>query len=307
MLVNPKAELASARREGWALGGFNVFNLESARAVIDAGEELDGAAAGADVRGRGQARRPREPGRDRARSSPAGPKAPVALHLDHGKSEELARAAVDAGYTSVMIDASRESFEENVRETRDIVAYAHARGVHVEAELGTLGGIEDLGEQAVRSMLTDPDQAVRFATETEVDALAVAIGTSHGAYKFKGEPHLDLDRLREIAVARRAADRAPRCLVVAARTGVELAERYGAKLPHAQGIPPELIQQAVKLGIAKVNTDSDLRLAALGRLRQVLVERPDIFNLYELMGEVETAIRTTTAERIRMLGSAGRA
>ena len=205
-----------------------------------------------------------------------------------------------------MIDASRESFEENLRETRDIVAYAHARGVHVEAELGTLGGVEDLGEQAVRSMLTDPDQAVRFATETEVDALAVAIGTSHGAYKFKGEPHLDLDRLREIAsrvsqpIVLHGASSLP-------EAGVELATRYGAKLPHARGIPEELIQQAVKLGIAKVNTDSDLRLAALGRLRQVLVERPDIFNLYELMGEMETAIRTTTAERIRMLGSAGRA
>jgi len=108
-------------------------------------------------------------------------KAPVALYLDHGKSEALARAAVDAGYTSVMIDASRETFEENRRETRDIVAYAHARGVHVEAELGMLGGIEDLGGKAGASMLTDPDQAVRFAAATEVDALAIAIGTSHGA------------------------------------------------------------------------------------------------------------------------------
>ena len=198
MLVNPKAELARARREGWALGGFNVFNLESARAVIAAGEELaapllvqtsEGAVKHAGLENLVAI----------VRELAGRTKAPVALHLDHGKSEELARAAVDAGYTSVMIDASRESFEENLRETRDIVAYAHARGVHVEAELGTLGGIEDLGEQAMRSMLTDPDQAVRFATETEVDALAVAIGTSHGAYKFKGEPHLDLDRLREIA------------------------------------------------------------------------------------------------------------
>src|SRR5262249_49827085 len=167
MLVNPKAQLARARREGWALGGFNVFDLESARAVIAAGEELaapllvqtsEGAVkhAGLDnlvaiVRGLA----------DKT-------KAPVALHLDHGKSEELARAAVDAGYTSVMIDASRESFEENVRETRDIVAYAHARGVQVEAELGTLGGIEDLGEQAARSMLTDPDLAARLAADTAV-------------------------------------------------------------------------------------------------------------------------------------------
>ena len=230
MLVNPKAELARARREGWALGGFNAFNLESARAVIAAGEELsapllvqtsEGAVKHAGLENLVAI----------VRELAGRTKAPVALHLDHGKSEELARAAVDAGYTSVMIDASRESFEENLRETRDIVAYAHARGVHVEAELGTLGGIEDLGEQAVRSMLTDPDQAVRFAAETEVDALAVAIGTSHGAYKFKGEPHLDLDRLREIAVARRRSRSCftvpPRCR----RRAIELADALRREAP----------------------------------------------------------------------------
>ena len=233
-------------------------------------------------------------------------KAPVALHLDHGKSVELTRAAIDAGYTSVMIDASRESFDENVRETREIVVHAHARGVHVEAELGMLGGIEDVGERAGRSMLTDPDQAVRFAAATGVDALAVAIGTSHGAYKFKGEPHLDYDRLRDITT------RLEQPIVLHGASSLRqddvlFAEHYGAKLEHAQGIPPELIRKAVKMGIAKVNTDSDLRLAALGRLRQVLVDRPDLFNLYELMGTVEEAIRRATAERIRLLGSDGKA
>src|SRR5262245_51322838 len=305
MLVNPKADLARARREGWALGGFNVFNLESARAVIAAGDELAAPLLVQTSEGA-----VKHAGLDNLVAIVCGlankTKAPVALHLDHGKSEELARAAVDAGYTSVMIDASRESFDENVRETRDIVAYAHARGVNVEAELGTLGGIEDLGEQATRSMLTDPAQAVRFAAETEVDALAVAIGTSHGAYKFKGEPRLDFDRLKEIAsrvtqpIVLHGASSMPQEQIL-------FAERYGAKLPHAQGIPPAFIQKAVTMGIAKVNTDSDLRLAALGRLRQVLVERPDIFNLYELMGEVEEAIRNETAERIRLLGSQGKA
>jgi len=305
MLVNPKEYLVRARREGWALGGFNVFNLESARAVIAAGEQLsapllvqtsEGAVTHAGLENLVAI----------VRQLAAHTRSPVALHLDHGKSEELARAAVDAGYTSVMIDASRESFADNLRETSDIVKYAHARGVQVEAELGTLGGIEDLGEQAVRSMLTDPDQAVRFATETEVDSLAVAIGTSHGAYKFKGEPHLDFERLQEIAsrvaqpIVLHGASSLP-------RDQVEFAERFGAKLPAARGIPAELIQKAVSMGIAKVNTDSDLRLAALGRLRQVLTERPDLFNLYELWGEVEGAIRHATAERIRMLGSDGKA
>jgi fructose-bisphosphate aldolase, class II len=305
MLVNPKAYLVRARREGWALGGFNVFNLESARAVIDAGE-----AAAAPVLVQTSEGAVKHAGLENlaaiVRQLAGRTRAPVALHLDHGKSEALARAAVDAGYTSVMIDASRQSFDENVRETRAIVAYAHARGVHVEAELGTLGGIEDLDEQAARSMLTDPEQAVRFAAETEVDALAVAIGTSHGAYKFAGEPRLDFDRLRAIAahVTHPIVLHGASSLPAAA---VELAERYGAKLPHAQGIPPELIRKAVTMGIAKVNTDSDLRLAALGRLRQVLAERPDIFNLYEIMGEVEAAIRQATAERIQLLGGAGKA
>jgi fructose-bisphosphate aldolase class II len=305
MLVNPKEYLVRARREGWALGGFNVYDLESARAVIDAGEQSaapllvqtsEGAVKHAGLENLVAI----------VRQLAGRTKAPVALHLDHGKSVELARAAVDAGYTSVMIDASRESFDENVRETRDVIAHAHAHGVHVEAELGTLGGIEDLGEQAARSMLTDPAQAARFAADTGVDALAVAIGTSHGAYKFKGEPHLDFDRLRIISqhiqqpIVLHGASSLP-------ADGVELAERYGAKLPHAQGIPPELIRRAVTMGIAKVNTDSDLRLAALGRLRQVLAERPDLFNLYELMGEVEAAIRQATVARIQLLGSAGKA
>jgi len=305
MLVNPREHLVRARREGWAMGGFNVFNLESARAVIDAGEALaapllvqtsEGAVKHAGLENMVAI----------VRQLAARTRAPVALHLDHGKSVELSRAAIDAGYTSVMIDASREAFDENLRETRDIVRYAHARGVHVEAELGTLGGIEDLGESAVRSMLTDPDQAARFAAETQVDALAVAVGTSHGAYKFKGEPHLDFERLKEIAA------RVEQPLVLHGASSLDpeavaFAERYGAKLPHAQGIPPDLIREAVTLGVAKVNTDSDLRLAAIGRLRQLLVERPDLFNLYELSGMVEEATRREAADRIRLLGSNGKA
>lgn len=305
MLVNPREHLVRARREGWALGGFNVYDLESARAVITAADALS-----APVLVQTSEGAVRHAGLETmvtlVRTLARGTPAPIALHLDHGKSVALVRAAIDAGYPSVMIDASRETFEENERETREIVAYARTRGVHVEAELGTLGGIEDLGETGGRSMLTDPDQAVRFAAETQVDALAVAIGTSHGAYKFAGEPHLDLDRLGEIAA------RVPQPIVLHGAStlppeAVALAERYGATLPHAQGIPPDLIRQAVALGVAKVNTDSDLRLAALGRLRQVLTERPDLFNLYELMGEMERAIRAATMERITLLGSAGKA
>ena len=304
MLTNPRQYLVRARREGWALGGFNVFNLESARAVISAGEELSAPLLLQTSEGA-----VKHVGLENmvamARTLADQTKVPVALHLDHGKSEDLTWAAVDAGYTSVMIDASRQSFEENVRETRDIVAYAHARGVHVEAELGTLAGIEDLGEQGGSSMLTDPDQAVRFAQDTGVDALAIAIGTSHGAYKFKGEPRLDFERLQVIA------SRVEQPLVLHGASSlpqeeVLFAERYGAKLPAAHGVPGAFIQKAVSMGIAKVNTDSDLRLAALGRMRQLLFERPDLFNVYELMGKVEDAIRQATLKRIQLLGGEGK-
>jgi len=208
--------------------------------------------------------------------------APVALHLDHGKSEALARAAVDAGYTSVMIDASRESVDENVRETRDIVAYTHARGIHVEAELGTLGGIEDLGERSARSMLTDPDEALRFATDTEVEyardsdrhlarrvqnSKARRVLTSSACRKL---PHASNNR--SCSTAHPPCPRKRSCSP----------ERYGAKLPQARGIPTELIQHAVAMGIAKVNTDSDLRLVALGRAAASARGTAGPLPLYEL-------------------------
>jgi len=305
MLVNPKDHLARARREGWAIGGFNVYNLESARAVIAVGQELaapvlvqtsEGAVKHAGLENMVAL----------VRQLAGSTRVPVALHLDHGKSVALARAAVDAGYTSVMIDASRESFEENLRETREVVAYAHARNVNVEAELGVLGGIEDLGERGGGTMLTDPGQAARFADETAVDALAVAIGTSHGAYKFAGEPRLDFARLQAIA-ARVALPIVLHGASFLARDEIVLAERYGARLEQAKGIPPHLIRKAVQSGVAKVNTDSDLRLAALLRVRQILVERPDLFNVYELMGEMEAAMHRAAAERICLLGSDGKA
>jgi fructose-bisphosphate aldolase class II len=305
MLVNPRSFLVEARTGDWAVGGFNVYNLESARAVIAAAEEThapvlvqtsEGAVAHAGL----------EAIATLVRTLAERAQAPVALHLDHARRTEDACAAVDCGYTSVMIDASALPFDENVSATREVVEYAHARGVHVEAELGTLGGIEDVGEEERAVLLTDPEQAARFAEATDVDALAVAIGTSHGAYKFAGEPRLDFERLEAIAA------RVPRPIVLHGASAlrpeeVAEAERYGARLPQARGIPEEFIRRAISLGIAKINTDSDLRLAALGRMRRLLAERPELFNVYELMGEVEDAIREATADRIRLFGSAGHA
>ena len=253
MLVNPLSYLTAARQEGWAVGGFNVYNLESARAVIAAATNL---------------------------------RAPVMVQTSEG-------AVKHAGFG-------------NIAATREIVEYAHARDVQVEAEIGQLAGIEDVGEEEAEATFTVPEEAVRFVNETGADSLTITIGTSHGAFKFKGEPRLDFGRLGTIA------DLIENPIVLHGASAVRsedvaFAERYGARLPKATGIPQEFIQRAISLGVAKINTDSDLRLAALGRMRQVLTERPDIFNLYELMGEVEDAIRSSVEARIRLFGSEAKA
>ena len=305
MLVNPLEYLRACRANGWAIGAFNAYNLESARAVVAAATNLrapvmiqtsEGAVKHAGFGNIASIVR------RLAEETPV----PVALHMDHGKSIEVARSAVEAGYTSVMIDTSRLPLAENVAATREIVEYAHDRDVQVEAEIGQLAGIEDLGEVPAEATYTVPEEAVRFVAETGVDSLTITIGTSHGAFKFKGEPRLDFDRLAKIA----GLIKNPIVLhgtSAVRQEDVAFAERYGARLPKATGIPEEFIKRAISLGVAKINTDSDLRLAALGRMRQVLTERPDIFNLYQLMGEVEGAVRETGEARIRLFGSEGKA
>ena len=303
MLVNPLECLRAGRANGWAVGGFNAYNLESARAVIAAATSL-----GAPVMVQTSEGAVKHAGfgniapivRRLAEEAPV----PVALHM--GKSIEVARAAVEAGYTSVMIDTSRLPLDENIAATREIVEYAHARGAQVEGELGQLAGIEDLGEVPAAATFTVPEEAVRFVAETGLDPIAITIGTSHGAFKFKGEPHLDFDRLSAIA------ERIDNPIVLHGASAVReedvaFAEQYGARLPKATGIPEEFIKRAIALGVAKINTDSDLRLAALGRMRQVLTERPDIFNLYELIGEAEDATRQAVEARIRLFGGEGKA
>ncbi len=305
MLVSPREFLQDARRGGWAVGGFNVYNLESARAVVQAAEELR-APVMLQTSGGAAAHVGLEALVALASELTRNVRVPVALHLDHGKDPELARAAIAAGYTSVMIDASLFPMAENVATTGEIIALARPRGVQVEAELGSISGIEDVGDRDVEETLTVPEEAVRFAAETRVDSLAVAIGTSHGATKFSGEPRLDFDRLERIAglvdlpLVMHGAS-------AVAEADVARAERYGAELPTARGIPEAFVRRAIELGVAKVNTDSDLRLAALGRIRELLTRQPDLFNMYQLMGEVEAAIREATAERIRLFGSEGKA
>jgi fructose-bisphosphate aldolase class II len=206
-----------------------------------------------------------------------------------------------------MIDGSHLELEENIAITRKVVEWAEKKAVSVEAELGRLRGIEDKVSVSEReAFLTDPQVAEEFVERTEVDALAVAIGTSHGAYKFKGEAKLDFERLKEIA------RRVDIPLVLHGASGVpqsvlEKAERFGAKLPGAKGIPDDAIQRAVPLGIAKINIDTDLRLSFIGALREVLTNKPEEFDPRKILGPGREAIKQTVQSKMRLFGSSGKA
>jgi fructose-bisphosphate aldolase class II len=242
-----------------------------------------------------------------ARTAAEQTRVPLSLHLDHGKDLNVIRSCIESGFTSVMIDGSHLEFQENVAITRKVVDMARPKKVSVEAELGRLKGIEDkvsVSEQ--EAFLTDPQSAEEFIKQTEVDALAIAIGTSHGAYKFKGESRLDFERLKIIA------GRAKIPLVLHGASGVpspvlEKAERFGAKLAGAKGIPDEAIQKAVSLGISKINIDTDLRLSFVAGLREVLTTQPGEFDPRKILGPGREAIKQTVQAKMRLFGSSGKA
>jgi fructose-bisphosphate aldolase class II len=231
----------------------------------------------------------------------------AALHLDHGAGLDVVVRCIRHGWTSVMIDASKLEYQANVAATAEAVKVAHMAGVPVEAELGRLGGIEDkvrVGER--EAFLTDPAQAQEFAERTACDSLAIAIGTSHGAYKFKADPRLDLERLSEIS--RRV--KIPLVLHGASSVPEDVlarAARFGATLPGAKGVPEEAIKGAIARGIAKINIDTDLRLAFTGAVRQLLAEKPDVFDPRKILGEGRKAIKDVVRRKIQLFGCAGKA
>lgn len=232
---------------------------------------------------------------------------PVALHLDHGATQEQVVECVDAGFTSVMIDGSHGTLEENIKITREAAEYAHKHGVTVEAELGRLGGIEDdVNVDEREACLTDPDDAERFVKESGCDALAVAVGTSHGAYKFKTEAKLDIDRIAVIK------QRLGIPLVLHGASGVpkELLDKlikFGGEMPGAKGVPDEAYQKAIAGGINKINIDTDLRMAFVGAMRQVLVEQPKVFDPRKVLGPGREAVKDVVRHKIELFGSAGKA
>ena len=239
---------------------------------------------------------------------------PIALHLDHGADFEICKACIDGGFSSVMIDGSRFPLEENIRVTKEVVEYAHKHGVSVEAELGKLAGVEDdVKVHAKDSTYTDPAEAVRFVKETGCDSLAVAIGTSHGAYKFSGEAKLDFERLAEIKKALADAGFPDYPLVLHGSSSVPAefvakCNKYGGNLPDAQGVPEDMLNYASKHGVAKINIDTDLRLAMTSTIREFFVEHPEKFDPREYMGPGRTAVKEMVMHKMRdVLGTAGHA
>lgn len=225
---------------------------------------------------------------------------PVALHLDHGPDFETCKMCIDNGFSSVMIDGSKYDFEENVKLTKQVVEYAHKHGVVVEAELGKLAGIEDEVNVAESDALfTDPEQAKEFVERTRCDSLAIAIGTSHGAYKFKGEPKLRFDILQKV---KELIPNTPIVLHGASTVIQDLVEtcnKYGGNIPGAKGVPDEILNQASKLGVSKINVDTDLRLAMTSEIRKVLSEDPSVFDPRKYLTPAREAVKQTVKHKIR--------
>jgi fructose-bisphosphate aldolase class II len=230
---------------------------------------------------------------------------PITLHLDHGKDIETASMCITGGFTSVMIDGSRLDFEENISMTKHVVELARPKGVSVEAELGKLVS-QDSVAVGTEDPYTDPEAAVEFVDRTGVDSLAVAIGTSHGAYKFKGEPKLDFKRLKiikkkvSIPLVLHGASGVPQWIV-------EKATRYGAEWKGAKGIPDDHIKQAVSLGIAKINIDTDLRLGFTGAVREVLATSPEVYDPRKILGPAKKTMKEVVKAKMRLFGSSGKA
>lgn len=306
-LMGPGEMFAAAYAGRYAIGAFNVNNMEIVQGIMSAaaGEKspviLQVSAGARKYAGQTYIMKLVEAALADDDS------VPVVVHLDHGPSFEMCRDCIDGGFTSVMIDGSHLPYEENIALTRQVVDYAHERGVWVEAELGKLAGVEEHVSSA-EHVYTDPDQAVKFVERTGCDSLAIAIGTSHGAYKFKGEARLDFPRLETIS------NRLPGYPLVlhgassVPQEFVELCNRFGGAVGGARGIPEEMLRQAASMGVCKINVDTDIRLALTASIRQFLSEHPEQFDPRSYLSPAREAVRNMVAHKIRnVMGSSGKA
>ncbi|MHC5083794.1 MAG: class II fructose-1,6-bisphosphate aldolase [Planctomycetota bacterium] len=310
-LVGTKKMFEMAYKNGYAIGAFNVNNMEITQGIVSAIAEEKAPLILQISRG---ARSYASMSYLKAIIDVAvaeNPDIPICMHLDHGDTFETCKQCVDDGFTSVMIDGSHHSFEDNIALTKQVVDYAHDHGVVVEAELGQLGGIEEdvvgISEEDVMNHLTDPDQAIEFVERTGVDSLAVAIGTSHGAYKFKTAPKLAFDVVEKIG------EKLPGFpLVMHGSSSVlkefkDLINKYGGAMPDAMGVPEDAITKASKMGVCKVNIDTDLRMALTAKIRQVYAETPAEFDPRKYLGPGRDAIKEMVKHKLAVLGCAGKA
>lgn len=298
-LITTTEMFKKALEADYAIGAFNVNNMEIIQGIVDAAQEENSSlilqvSAGA----RKYAKAPYLMKLVEAAILDIG--VDVALHLDHGEDFEICKKCIDDGFTSVMIDGSKHPFEENIALTKKVVDYAHEKGVVVEAELGKLAGVEDdIKVDARSATFTDPEEAKEFVERTGVDSLAIAIGTSHGAYKFKGTPYLDFERLKEI---HSIIPDTPLVLHGASTVIPEFVDKcnqYGGEIPGARGVPEDMITEAVKHGVCKVNIDTDLRLAMTAEVRKFLVENPGEFDPRKYLGPARAAIKDMVKHKIK--------
>ncbi len=309
-LVNTTEMFRKAYEGGYAIGAFNVNNMEIIQGITEAASEQEAplilqVSAGA----RKYAKHLYLMKLVEAAVVDTG--LDIALHLDHGESFEVCKSCIDGGFTSVMIDGSKFSFKENIALTRQVVEYAHPRGVTVEGELGRLAGVEDdVKVSKEDSSYTDPAQVEEFVEKTGVDSLAIAIGTSHGAFKFKPgtKPQLRFDILREVE---RRIYGFPIVLHGASsvmQEYVDVVNRYGGSMPGAIGVPEEMLREASRMAVCKINIDSDLRLAMTASIRKHLAEHPDHFDPRQYLTPARDAIRQVVSHKmIHVLGCAGKA
>ncbi|MBR2334187.1 MAG: class II fructose-1,6-bisphosphate aldolase [Clostridia bacterium] len=307
-LVTSTEMFKKAYEGGYAIGAFNVNNMEIIQGIVEAATEeraplILQVSSGA----RKYANTTYLTKMVEAAVETSG--LPICLHLDHGDTFDLCKDCIDSGFTSVMIDASAHPFAENISITRQVVEYAHDHGVVVEAELGKLAGVEDdVKVDAKDASYTDPDQVQEFVEKTGVDSLAIAIGTSHGAFKFKGQPRLRFDILQEVEnrlpgfpIVLHGASSVPQDLV-------KIINQYGGAMPGAQGVPEEMLREAAKMAVCKINIDSDLRLAVTGTIREHFALNPSHFDPRQYLGPAREAVKKIVRHKlVNVLGCNGKA
>ncbi len=297
-IVTTKEMFEKASKGGYAIGAFNVNNMEIIQGITEAAKEVNSplilqVSAGA-----------RKYAKHNylihlIQAAVEDTDLPIAIHLDHGADFDICKKCIDGGFTSVMIDGSKYNFEENIELTRKVVDYAHEHGVVVEAELGKLAGVEDdVKVSAEDSSYTDPDQAVEFVERTGCDSLAIAIGTSHGAYKFKGEPKLRFDILDKITAAMPGYPIVLHGASTVIPEFVEKCNKFGGNIPGAKGVPEDMLREAARHGVCKINIDTDLRLAMTSAIRETFVTNPGEFDPRSYLGAGRDAIREMVKHKI---------